>query len=259
MRLNSKHRQDVSELQVERDSLRERVQEKSDAIRVLESNLETSQLYAGFLETRLSELEVTERAKDAAIVQLESAVAGERERARAANNELEQLRTDNEALSARSAHLEQQREQLAQRCASLQAEKEQLDRKCKKLEEEVDRLHLVDAMNERLRANNEQLRTNIELLQKESDIKCATTKWESEEAIEATKRESEASVQAIRDETQARIDHFQSETQMLRVRADLQHQIVEQAALAWQVKWMREKQANDKSPNTSDQGKGKSS
>ena len=213
LRLNSKHRQDVSELQAERDSLRERVQEKSNAIRVLESNLETSQLCVGNLETRLSELEVAERAKETTI---------------------HQLRADNEALSARSVNLEQQREQLAQRCATLQAEKDELDRKCKKLEEEVDRLRFVDAMNDRLRTNNEQLRTNIELIERASELQCA-----------ATRRESEASIRAIRNEAQARLNFYQEEIQMLKVKADAQHDVVEQEARAWQRKWMKEKEAND--------------
>ena len=212
-------------------TLRERVQEKNAAIRVLENDFETSQLNVDYLKTRLAELEVAERAKATTIQRLETEVAGERKRALAANDELEQLRTDNEALSARSAHLEQQREQLAQRCTSLQAEKEALDRKCKKLEEEVDRLLLVDAMNERLR-------TNIELLQRESDLKCATTKRESEEAIQATRRESEASIEAVRNETQATI-------QMLKVQADAQQDVVEKKARAWQRKWIKEKEANN--------------
>ena len=101
-----------------------------------------------------------------------------------------------------SAALNDQREA----CALLESEKDELKQKCTRLEDEWARLIFLEAKNVKLLAN-------IELIEKQSDAKCASIAKESEAVQRQLKEEHRIHIANMEQEAKHRVAKSEDEKQ----------------------------------------------
>ena len=156
--------------------------------------------------------------------------------------QLRALQLERDASSADTDALLQERDALASRCAQLEAEKSELVASCQKLKDDIARLTIRAAENEVLRAQ-------IKLLNDRSALQV--------DEFERERQRDQRVIQTLRAETQARIEAHQTQVRIHEENAEKQRQaherqiarlteeanrqqdVVEQKALAWELKWMK--------------------